>query len=401
MYINTLEEIKTNSVLKGLVTPSYEKYSLVNLISSVLQNFGVEAPHNPISELSNLQQKEKVVLLVIDAMGFNLLKYATKRIPLSGLERIQKEGILMPITSVFPSTTAVALPTISTGLTPIEHGLLGYRFYAREYGFLINSLFGKPANCKHCKLTIDTNWYLPVKTVGERLREVNIDSYIVTNINYLNSHFEKSLYRGFKELPYLTSSDMFYHVSNLLKETTGPTLILVYWWAIDALSHRYGPYSEAVLNEIAELDLLLSRLIKILDKNTTLIITADHGQIVSSPDKNIELSSFGELSSLFLMPVSDLRAPYIYTKDPNRVKELFKNFSNITALTREEALNLGLFGNKTLNNAFKSRIGDIVLIIKDDKNYSYLSPLEEVNLIGKHGGFSEDEMLVPLFVYNV
>lgn len=183
MYINTLEEIKTNSVLKGLVTPSYEKYSLVNLISSVLQNFGVEALHNPISELSNLQQKEKVVLLVIDAMGFNLLKYATKRIPLSGLERIQKEGILMPITSVFPSTTAVALPTISTGLTPIEHGLLGYRFYAREYGFLINSLFGKPANCKHCKLTIDTNWYLPVKTVGERLREVNIDDRSLKSMN--------------------------------------------------------------------------------------------------------------------------------------------------------------------------------------------------------------------------
>ena len=32
-----------------------------------------------------------------------------------------------PITTVAPTTTATALSSIATGLTPGEHGLIGYR----------------------------------------------------------------------------------------------------------------------------------------------------------------------------------------------------------------------------------------------------------------------------------
>ena len=401
MDINTIKAIKTNSKLNGLITPHYGNYSIVNAASFVLQNFSITPVHNPVSELTQIfPHKEKIVFLLIDALGFKLLDNMMTKYKLNGFEKLKENGVLMPITSVFPSTTAVALPSLSTALTPSEHGLLGYRFFSKEYGFLLNSLFGKPANVNYCKLHIDINWYLPKNTIGEMLAKEGIKSYIVTNINYLNSHFEKAVYRGFNEIPYLTSSDMFSHITNLVKENNSPEFIFAYWWAIDALSHRYGPNSQPVINEIIELNTMISHLIENIDSDTLLLITADHGQIFSPPEENIDIASFPEISKDLFTPLSDLRAPYIYSKASGTLQNALNSFSNVLSLTKEQAIELGLFGNNQIKEEFKSRIGDFVLIIKDNKNYSYLSPPEEINLIGKHGGLSEEEMIVPLFAYT-
>ena len=63
----------------------------------------------------------QVVLLVLDGLGW---------------DQLQEHRALMPaltsltggaITTVVPTTTATALSSIATGLTPAEHGLIGYR----------------------------------------------------------------------------------------------------------------------------------------------------------------------------------------------------------------------------------------------------------------------------------
>jgi len=69
--------------------------------------------------------------------------------------------------------------------------------------------------------------------------------------------------------------------------------INAYWWSVDALSHHYGPYSSAVINEIKMLDLFLKELIKVIDKDTLLIITADHGQIESIPNTVLDIVKNG------------------------------------------------------------------------------------------------------------
>ncbi len=401
MYINTIEAIKSHSNLEGLISPYYEKYSIVNAASFILKNFGITPVHDEIPELTQIfSHKEKVILLLIDALGLKLLNYTMKNYKVNAFEKLKENGILLPLTSVFPSTTAVALPSLSTGLTPGEHGLLGYRFFSQEYGFLLNSLFGKPANTNHCKLHIDINWYLPESTIGEKLAKEGIKSYIVTNASYLNSHFEKALYRGFNEIPYLTSSDMFFHIVKLIKEDNAPKFIFGYWWAIDALSHRYGPYSQPVMNEIVQLNTMIGHLIDSIDSNTLLLITADHGQIFSPPEENIDLSNIPEISRHLLTPLSDLRAPYIYSKASDILQSVLEKLPNVVTFEKEEAIKARLFGNNRIKEEFKSRIGDFVLIIKNNKNYSYLSPPEEINLKGKHGGLSEEEMLVPLFAYT-
>ncbi|MBJ7294443.1 MAG: alkaline phosphatase family protein, partial [Ilumatobacteraceae bacterium] len=64
---------------------------------------------------------QRVVVLLIDGLGWNQFQTHQHCMPtLSGFE-----GSF--ITTVAPSTTATALTSLTTGLSPGEHGLLGYR----------------------------------------------------------------------------------------------------------------------------------------------------------------------------------------------------------------------------------------------------------------------------------
>ena len=41
-----------------------------------------------------------------------------------------------PISSVFPTTTVAALGSVNSGVTPSDHGLLGYTLYLPEFGMV-------------------------------------------------------------------------------------------------------------------------------------------------------------------------------------------------------------------------------------------------------------------------
>ena len=61
----------------------------------------------------------------------------------------------------------------------------------------------------------------------------------------------------------------------------------------------------------------------------------------------------------------------------------------------------GWFGLFDPGAGFESRVGDYVLLMKD--NYALLNTLpgrRRVEIVGHHGGTSEDEMKVPLIVFE-
>src|ERR1700722_12340409 len=68
-----------------------------------------------------IRNASQIVLLVVDGVGWAQLQSAPTVVPTIN------SGTGGAITSVAPTTTACALTSISTGLTPAEHGLVGYR----------------------------------------------------------------------------------------------------------------------------------------------------------------------------------------------------------------------------------------------------------------------------------
>ena len=394
MFLDTREEIAKNSKIAGLITPKYDGLSISNIGSFILDNFNIQ---NQITKLKiaqslNLERKKKVIFFIIDALGFEVLNFAKEKTHLEAFEEIEKNGVLSILTSVFPSTTATALPSIYTGSTPSEHGVLGYRFYTKEFGDIINPLFEKLSVDRNSRIRYDANWLIPNKTIFEYLNDANIPNYSIIKNEYLSSTFDKAVYRGSKEIGYITLSDMLVHIEESLKLDT--VFINAYWWSIDTLSHHYGPYSSAVINEIKTLDLFLKELIKVLDKDTLLIITADHGQIESTPNAIIDLSKM-EAAKNILLPITDVRAPYLYTNGRLDKKE-FESFENLLIMEKDEAFKMGLFGEE---EKFKERVGDFIILIKDGSTISYISDPSEVSLVGKHGNLTEEEMCVPLMIY--
>ena len=84
---------------------------------------------------------ESVVLLVLDGLGWNALESHRSVLP-----RITSLAG-GPITTVAPSTTASALTSLSTGLAPSQHGVVGFRI--RIDGGVMNVLRWRRADGRH------------------------------------------------------------------------------------------------------------------------------------------------------------------------------------------------------------------------------------------------------------
>ena len=139
----------------------------MTLISSVLVHYGSAAAHDMLPELDILLRKnyKNVVVMLFDGMGTSILK---KHLP---ADAFLIRYLQTTISSVFPATTTAASVTMESGLSPIEHGWLGWRLYFDEVGANVdifpNTLpetDGVPAADYHVA------WrYLPYKSVQEKI----------------------------------------------------------------------------------------------------------------------------------------------------------------------------------------------------------------------------------------
>src|SRR5215213_5230924 len=97
--------------------PDYSGACISNVVPALLEPTPDDVPWMPAGVLD----AERVVLLVLDGLGWDQLQDRPACAPtMSALAG-------GPICSVVPSTTATALTSIATGLTPGQHGVVGYR----------------------------------------------------------------------------------------------------------------------------------------------------------------------------------------------------------------------------------------------------------------------------------
>src|SRR5690606_6495081 len=98
------------------VLPDYGGGCIANVVPALL-----EWDEAPAWMPAPAVDADQVVLLVLDGLGWEQLEDHAHLAPtLAGM-------VGGPITSVVPTTTATALTSITTGLPPGEHGVVGYR----------------------------------------------------------------------------------------------------------------------------------------------------------------------------------------------------------------------------------------------------------------------------------
>ena len=105
------------------------KNSLVNFASSIKKHFNANLKEEyPSIKLVDdlLKDKEKVVVILLDGMGINIIN--------GNLDdnSFIKNHIISQMTSVYPPTTVAATNALLTGVLPGENGWFGWQQYIKE-----------------------------------------------------------------------------------------------------------------------------------------------------------------------------------------------------------------------------------------------------------------------------
>lgn len=407
---------ESDTEFHGFTSPAYNGSCIANIPDTAAKLLGLRA-NRPIAyeEVSEFGEKtENVILILLDGLGFDQVNQAKKRLGLPSLDRIATHSKMLPITSVFPSTTATAMTSLHSGLTPQEHGVIGYTMYLRELGAIAQMLRFVPVHSGRTlfDLGIEAKGFLGGKTIHERLTEEGINSAVYLPSYISDTGLSRVTNRGAKVEPHNGVSDMLVLLRKNLERSAGRAFSFAYHPSPDTLSHARGPYSEAYGVELESVFRLVdSELFRKLDrgvaKKTVVMISGDHGAVHVDRDRVIDLADHqGLLRMLKLPPTGDSRALILHVMEgeEDEVKKYFEeHWPGLFEVRKSRSmLDEGFFGIGRIKQETYDRVGDLVVLPKfrNAVDNSTLDPHHE-NIPGRHGGMSGEEMNVPLILARV
>jgi len=402
----------------GSIYPFYEGFSVANIPASIchwldIPRFGGQ-PLN--DEILSLYQPSfaNIILLVVDGMGLDVmqasLRLAGQDSDFSVWGELAREGALAPLTSLVPSTTSTVLTTFWTGCPPLEHGVVGYEVWLKEYGMIANmilhspaSFAGQPGSLR--RAGFDPEAFLPVPTFGPHLTRQGVGAFAFQHASIAHSGLSTMLLPGVEVVPFRSLSDLWVTLGKRLDQRAlERNYYYVYWGALDEHAHRYGPDDERVHRELADFSRQLGRFVRgrraSSRQDTLLIITADHGHIFTPQRADYAVWKHPELMECLMMaPSGEARLPFIFLR--NGREEIFLRYLERTwpeqflAVLSAQAMDVGLFGRGGAYARLADRVGDYV-VVPQNGAYWWFSE-QENTLLGRHGGLSRTEMLVPFF----
>jgi predicted AlkP superfamily pyrophosphatase or phosphodiesterase len=379
----------------SFILPDYGGGSLVNLMSSITTALGGNSPYPPLAMLppAALAGARHLVLLVVDGLGHDFL---------FGRDGALRRHLRGPLTSVFPSTTASAIPTFLTGLAPQQHGLTGWNMYFREIGAIVAPL---PFRVRAGRHALREAGVTPAQLFGlvPLFDRLPLPSHVVSPRQIIHSDFNVALSGKAKRHAYESLDEMFALIAGLLRIETPRSYLHAYWPQLDSLAHEFGVQSAPVAEAFAALDAAFARLLEVAhDSGSRIVVTADHGFI--DTDETIDLDDHPGLRDTLLLPLcGEPRAAYAYVRSGREGQ--FEDYvranlaDHVHLLRSDDVLQQGWLGPGSAHPALRDRLGDYVLlprgraILRD-----WLMGEEHYRHVGVHGGLSAAEMIVPLVV---
>ena len=399
----------------GLVMPYYQGLSLLNLSSTIshlldLPGFGGPSLNDMITEHLG-GPFQKVVILLVDALGFLSFTEMLKNEPGLFWSRNFDSAVFSPITSICPSTTASALTSLWTGVGAATHGVIGYEMWAKEYGMVINNILHSPAMAKTdagglSRAGFDPAAFMDKPLLGPFLRQHGVHPTTFIHASIARSGLSVMQMREVKLKPYVNEADLSVGLADFLNQHQGRRdFVYVYYSDIDTLMHRYDMVDERVALQFGAFSSIfeegfINRLSPEVADETLLILTADHGSISTPADDKYDLGNHPTLTACLVMqPTCEHRLPILYIK-PGKVEAVRDYFSrtwpdDFILVDPDAALEAGLFGEGPFLDGVKQRLGDLIAISKGN---AYLWWSEKPNLMAaRHGGLSAEEMLSPFY----
>lgn len=369
--------------------PAFGGGSLADVLPAVLRSLGVA--HGAPGEIG-LVAARRVCVVLVDGLGMSALLSHPGETPY--LSSLLGGGASRAITSVFPTTTPIALTSLGTGLAPGEHGITGLLIRLPESGRLVNTL-ALPAQ-------VDMRSLQPRETLFERAAGEGVAVTRVGPKAFDNAGLTEAGLRG-GDYTGAESVGERIAASVAAVRRPGRTLTYVYFGDLDATGHREGCSSEAWRQELAHVDRLVEQLAAALPDGTTLVVTSDHGMVDVPPENRWDVAAEPALAEGVEVVAGDLRGVHVHTV-PGAEGDVLDAWrttlgSSFWVLPRDEAVAAGLYGPVVADHVL-ARIGNVVAAARDDTAVvdSRVLPPQLLRLVGLHGSLTEEELVVPLLV---
>ena len=204
---------------------------------------------------------DQTVVLVLDGLGWEQFRARQHLVPtLAAMDG-------RSITTVAPSTTATALTSITTGLPPGQHGVMGYRMAVDRD--VLNVL-------RWTTYRGDARQSIPPRSINANDPFGSQRPPIVVRAEFEHSGFTAAHLHNARLVGYRMPSTMVIEVARLAR--AGEPFIYVYYDGIDKVAHEYG-LGEHYEAELVAVEWMIKYLVEVLPPRSALVITADHGHI--------------------------------------------------------------------------------------------------------------------------
>lgn len=375
--------------------PDYDN-CCVNLIASVAKHFGISTGHKTLPFVDKLLLKnyKNIVVLLLDGFGKELFNRECKGKGFFG------KCYAQDLSAIYPSSTTPATVSFKTGYTPYEHGWWAHFLYFKEVGQSINLYLDTNAYSKlPTKLSNIAHSIMPYESIHERIYNKHRDEVRCYSVCPTNCRDED----GITQITYDTYDEMANYVKTLCKND-GRHYIYAYYDQPDSYEHGFGVYSKEVAKTLAEIEAITQDMCENC-KDTLFLISADHGQTEIHEVR--DLTNYPDICDCFSMtPCGGTRTMNIFLKHgrQKQFEKLAKKYfsDKFLILSRKQILQMGLLGKGQEHYKIDDTLGDYLIAPISDCSLFYSTLYHQPTKLplGGHGGLSEEEMTVPLMVYE-
>jgi len=331
----------------------------------------------------------QVVLLVLDGLGWDQLTGSRDLAP------TLSAGAGGPITSVAPTTTATALTSITTGMAPARHGVVGYRLRvdldgSPPSGDVLNVLRWRTSR-GDARRTLPPVEFQPTRAFGGRAAPA------VTRSEFASTGFTAAHLTGARLVGWSVPSTLVVEVRKLL--AAGETFVYVYYDGLDKVAHEHG-LGEYYTQELMSVDRLVADVLSVLPSDAVLVVTSDHGQVEVGPAVHLPAAALFDMVELFS---GEGRFRWMHVR-PGSIDDVVAAAQEAHAgeawvCTRQQAEANGWFGGELAPHVAR-RLGDVALVAHAP--VAFLDPADtgETRLMARHGSLTRAEMYVPLIAWR-
>ena len=378
-----------------MLLPDYDN-SILSTVSSVLKAYGIPSiyPSIPVLDSMLSPRPKNIIILLLDGLGLTTLENLLPE------DNFLRRNHIHTVTSVFPSTTTAATTAYYTGLSPNEHGWLGWSLYFKECAQQLDVFLGANSYTKQRYAPVSPAYkIMEFDSLFAKIRRLTNEEVHTASVFPFPNDFGANA-------PLLSDGRSFRHMLDIVEKQARADdhdqFILSYWTNPDSEAHGSGPLSDrsrALVKQMAQDVEAFCR--RMQGTDSAIIVTADHGLLGDM--KPVFINRIPEIMECLIMPPAiETRAATFFVK-PHRKAQFEKAFNDrfgktFILYTREQVLDMHLFGRGETHPKVDDFLGDYLACAVGNEyiEYAVLNQQEEVRFVGAHAGLTEDEMLVPV-----